>query len=366
MARGLISAFTNRGDTVYDPFSGSGTVALESWILGRNVIANDLSPYAALLTSAKLFPSFSLAEALAEIDLVSKLASQLSPRIDLRKVPKRVRVFFHPDTLRETIAWSQILKSRESNFVLACLLGILHHQRPGFLSYPSSHTVPYLREQRFPRSKFPGLYEYRTLRDRLERKVARALRRFPNLDLQVSRVCRMADAAKFVPKQRVEAIITSPPYMRQLDYGRDNRLRLWFLGIDDWQSLDERVSLREKDFLHLIRRCLAVWQNVLIPNGLCVLVVGEASLPTTRAMERRCDDNGAVVLQFGDSTGNGGKRAVYPTNNVCDCRGSTACGVSSPRGTRRGLCYRKLIFLLDGALRGGYSGGRSLTRTVAE
>src|SRR6266481_920450 len=53
MAASLVSQFTHRGDLVYDPFSGSGTVALEAWLAGRHVVANDLSPYANLLTRAK-------------------------------------------------------------------------------------------------------------------------------------------------------------------------------------------------------------------------------------------------------------------------------------------------------------------------
>src|SRR5437667_11427613 len=53
IAGSLISQFTSPGDLLYDPFSGSGTVALEAWAADRNVIANDLSPYAAILTRAK-------------------------------------------------------------------------------------------------------------------------------------------------------------------------------------------------------------------------------------------------------------------------------------------------------------------------
>src|SRR5580658_10523085 len=68
MAASLVSQFTNEGDLIYDPFSGSGTVALEAWIAKRRVIANDLSPYACLLTRAKLFPYPSLENALSHIE----------------------------------------------------------------------------------------------------------------------------------------------------------------------------------------------------------------------------------------------------------------------------------------------------------
>src|SRR5690349_9941788 len=56
IAASLIRQFTRKGDVVYDPFSGSGTVCLESWLNGRIAIANDLSPYALVLSKAKLFP----------------------------------------------------------------------------------------------------------------------------------------------------------------------------------------------------------------------------------------------------------------------------------------------------------------------
>ena len=60
MARTLVSTFSKEGDTVYEPFSGSGSVALESWIACRNIVANDLNPYAAMITRAKLFRTIPL------------------------------------------------------------------------------------------------------------------------------------------------------------------------------------------------------------------------------------------------------------------------------------------------------------------
>ncbi|MCA1565883.1 MAG: DNA adenine methylase [Acidobacteria bacterium] len=275
MASTLISAFTQIEDTIYDPFCGSGSIALEAWTAGRAVIANDLSPYAGTLTRAKLFPVTSIVDAYAEIDSAANQVQKIVAAIDLRKIPTWVRKFFHQETLRETVAWSEVLKNRKSYFLLSCLLGILHHQRPGFLSYPSSHTVPYLREKNYPRHLYPHLYEYRSVRSRLEKKVGRALKRVPVLDPQVTRSCYMRNAADFIPDARVDAIITSPPYMRQLDYGRDNRLRLWFLGESNWKSLDSNISPHEVKFLTVFKRCLKLWHKVLTPSGVCVLVLGD-------------------------------------------------------------------------------------------
>ncbi len=275
MAASLVGQFTQKGELVYDPFSGSGTVALEAWAAGRRVIANDLSPYAALLSKAKLFPYVSAEKAFADIEEASKAVDRAARQVDLRSVPKWVRQFFHPETLREILAWVTVLKNQRKDFLLSCLLGILHHQRPGFLSYPSSHTVPYLRLKNFPRYRFPKLYAYRSVRDRLEAKVKRALKRTPALDFSLSRRCCSKDAASFIPGGQVDAIITSPPYMRQLDYGRDNRLRLWFLGEANWKTLDKTISPSGTDFMALMRRCLAHWQGFLESNGKCVLVLGD-------------------------------------------------------------------------------------------
>jgi hypothetical protein len=275
MAASLVAQFSKEGELVYDPFSGSGTVALEAWAAGRRVLANDLSPYASLLTRAKLSPYESLETALGDIDTAAKRVDRLSQQIDLRTVPKWVRGFFHPDTLREAIAWRTTLRNRGHDFLLSCLLGILHHQRPGFLSFPSSHTVPYLRTKKFPRSRFPKLYGYRSVRDRLEAKVKRALKRVPELDFEIERRSFSKNAAALIPRDQVGAIITSPPYMRQLDYGRDNRLRLWFLEMEDWLALDEVVSPSESEFLELMRRCLTSWHGVLRLNAPCIFVLGD-------------------------------------------------------------------------------------------
>ena len=42
----FISKLTEKGDIVYDPFSGRGTTVIEAALLGRNGIANDINPSA--------------------------------------------------------------------------------------------------------------------------------------------------------------------------------------------------------------------------------------------------------------------------------------------------------------------------------
>ena len=50
----LVREYSNEGDTVLDPFSGYGVFCCEAYILGRNVISNDLNP-AANFINTQLF-----------------------------------------------------------------------------------------------------------------------------------------------------------------------------------------------------------------------------------------------------------------------------------------------------------------------
>jgi DNA modification methylase len=280
LAKGLIENFTQEGNIVYDPFCGAGTIPFEAWCLKRQVIANDLNPYAHVLVKAKLFPIDSIQTALKILEGKQSEVNLTYDGIDLRKVPKWVRAFFHKKTLKEIIAWCEVLKSSEQWFLLACLLGILHHQRPGFLSFPSSHTVPYLRTKKYPKDKFPYMYSYRSVRERLEKKIIRAFKRQPVLVKSIKRNCYNSDCSKLIINTKVDAIITSPPYMRQLDYARDNRLRLWFLGFTDWQTLDRKISPSEKDFLDQMRENLHQWKDILNNKGKCILILGDALCKT--------------------------------------------------------------------------------------
>jgi DNA modification methylase len=56
IVRALIQEYSQRGDTVLDPFCGSGTTLLEAHLLERNAIGLDINPFACLLSSVKTTP----------------------------------------------------------------------------------------------------------------------------------------------------------------------------------------------------------------------------------------------------------------------------------------------------------------------
>jgi hypothetical protein len=48
------------------------------------------------------------------------------------------------------------------------------------------------------------------------------------------------------------------------------------MGVSDWKALDHTISSSEDDFLKLMKCCLNIWRTVLVPDGLCVLVLGDS------------------------------------------------------------------------------------------
>ena len=278
MAKVLLELYSKPGDKVLDPFAGSGVVPFEAALAGRVALANDLSPYAYTLTRAKLETPGSKSLAIQDAQDLIQDVERLASSEDVSEVPQWVREFFHPDTLREALVAFRLLRQRHQYFLTGCLLGILHHVRPGFLSYPASHLVPYLRKTKYPAEIFPAMYSYRDLRSRLLAKVKRAYRRPqlpPSWEQRQYQIWQTNTMDLPIADSTVDAIISSPPYFGALDYARDNRLRLWFLGCEDWKGLDATLTARKKVYLPQMSKCLQEMCRVLKAGGHCVLVLGD-------------------------------------------------------------------------------------------
>ena len=275
----LIDEYAINKGYIFDPFCGSGSVLLCGWQKGFDVIGCDLNPYAYALSMGKLAPyaSHEMAEEALEQFNTNAIFSAKKVRVD--NIPMWVRSFFNEDTLKEICAWSTMLKDSNDWFLLSCLMGILHHQRPGFLSYPSSHGAPYLRSNKFPRSENPELYEYRNVYDRLKKKVERSYRGLPNLDFSLNRKVYLEDSSSVeLQGINVSTIITSPPYMKSLTYARDNRLRLWFLGVENWEELDKSISPTPANFIKLMKSCFSSWSQMQKRGSRCIVIIGDVPI----------------------------------------------------------------------------------------
>jgi DNA modification methylase len=78
-----------------------------------------------------------------------------------------------------------------------------------------------------------------------------------------------------LPSNSIDTIISSPPYFGALDYARDNRLRLWFLGVSDWKELDRSLTANDQVYIPQMKQCLRQMDRVLKEGAHCILVLGD-------------------------------------------------------------------------------------------
>ncbi|GAB4311783.1 MAG: DNA methylase [Promethearchaeota archaeon] len=275
MANFFVRAFTTPGEVVLDPFSGGGTAPLEACVTGRVGWGLDAFPYAYVLTRAKVEP-VSAQTAWRAFNALEKEAAAIE-RVDLDE--EDVRAFYHPDTLSQLLRFRAALARRPDsptfNFLRAVFCAILHGPSKMFLSWPMketcSSTVGYIRryfrehqvrpKRKNVRACFATKMD-RTFVDGLPRTRGRAW---------------LGDARELpVPDASVDFVLTSPPYMRVLDYTWNNWLRIWFLGLDR-RSCREKLVLTSSEprWREFMAACLAEVHRVLKEGRACVIVVGD-------------------------------------------------------------------------------------------
>src|SRR5437773_10782133 len=106
LPRFFVERLTAPGSSIYDPFSGRGTTALEAALLGRVPSATDINPLSRILLEPRLDPP-----ALSEITARLKQV----PWSRAGRVRDDLLVFYHPETLRHLSALRRYLLQREAS-----------------------------------------------------------------------------------------------------------------------------------------------------------------------------------------------------------------------------------------------------------
>ncbi len=83
-----------------------------------------------------------------------------------------------------------------------------------------------------------------------------------------------------------DLILTSPPYMRVLDYAWNNWIRLWWLNDDRDQERDKLdITASESKYRDFVRETLQEMERKLAPGGYIVLIVGDVRKNLTNHVE---------------------------------------------------------------------------------
>jgi DNA modification methylase len=319
LAHWLIKSSSKPGDVVLDPFCGIGTVCLEADLLGRKTIGIDLNPYAALIAKAK-FGRKNIEE---HLDFLRKVELDTS-KIDLSKISPFIKQYFHDKTLKEILALKGILVKEKKEFLLACLMGILHGNRPGYLSAWTGCIIP-MAPRKPNNPKFDpakDIPEYRPVIPRLAAKVKRMyMNPFP---IQTKGKIYEADSRNlsFLKDNCVDVICCSPPYYHTLDYVGANRLRLAILGFDEEGREEMKTTLiqQRQTYLEEMKKVGKELHRVMKPNSHILFVLGDVhmtkySLNTAKDIGKLYEEVGFKMVDIVDDEIPRNKCAVQNGNH---------------------------------------------------
>ena len=249
MIRALLNIIgLKEGDSVFEPFSGSGTTALEAQLLGINFIGIDISPLCVLQGKVKT-------KAVYAIDEIIKLKNTLISKLK-------------PSLFNQEHDFYKVLENIDNEdvrdfYALARLLAVSDESR---------------RRRNFEQSFIKNLNlmidsakDYKEIAATLQLKLG-------NINLKIG------DSRKVeLPDNSIDGIITSPPYSIALDYVENDAHSLEDMGYNLNEIREDFIGVRGKgkDRVELynsdMRKSYNEMYRILKPNRYAVIVIGNAT-----------------------------------------------------------------------------------------
>ncbi|KUK32080.1 MAG: putative RNA methylase [Thermoanaerobacterales bacterium 50_218] len=250
MIRALLNIIgLNKGDTVLDPFLGSGTTAVEAQLLGINCVGIDISPLCVLQSKVKT-------ESIEVLPEILKWKDKISEKVEVN--------LFNPDNRALDKAIEDLPNEKVRNFYLmAKLVAVSDNARR-----KKDFTNAFRKNLDL---MILSVKDYVDVVNKLQLKVG-------NVDIKVgdSRTLPLKDNS-------VDGIITSPPYSIALDYVSNDAHALKTLGYDLQELREEFIGVRGKGQRRIdlynedMRKSLQEMHRVLKPQKCAVIVIGNAT-----------------------------------------------------------------------------------------
>jgi len=282
----ILEDYAIKGQTVLDPFCGSGTTLIEARIFGANAIGVDVNGLSVLLSEVKATPlteqQFSIVQAfILKIEKeISKWKSENRPQIKIKEIEGQEHWFQNNVSEEITFLLNEISKQTDNdiqNFLKIVLSSIIVRvsnqdsdtrfaaiEKNVINGYTLEVFCKKAKEYNSRMAEFSELVHYST-----ELQVYNADSR--NLD--------------FIKDNSIDIIITSPPYANTYDYYLYHKFRKRWLDLDvkfaqyneigsrrEYSSLKEKKEKWNEDLI----KCFAEMQRVLKPNHFAFIVIGDS------------------------------------------------------------------------------------------
>jgi hypothetical protein len=273
----FIERLTNPGDAVYDPFMGRGTTPVQSALMGRRPVGNDINPLSVLLTRPRLAPPrlCDIAQRLGQI------------RWDEGEIEDPdLLAFYSPRTLRHISALRRWLMEHApldcapdpvDDWIRMVAINRLTGHSPWFFSVytlPPNQAVS-AQSQRKINEKRAQVPPDRDVKNLILKKTASLLHDGPVAPHPPALLTTgSAQSTPTIESGSIQLVVTSPPFLDIVQYAEDNWLRSWFAGIDV-ASVAIAHHRSEVGWQQMVRDTLTELARVVQPGGYVAFEVGE-------------------------------------------------------------------------------------------
>ena len=284
----FLRKYFQAGQTVFDPFSGSGTTLVQANELGINSVGCDISAFNVFLTKAKTKiysideVKYEIADILGQVQdmLVDTLFKRNTPYVKINTESEFLKSWYFPKALNELLTFRELIPNYRNQEILKIILSrsarsarMTTHFDLDFPKKPQSEPYYCYKHRRICKPT-------QTAFQFLKRYSLDTIKRIEHFS--IIRTNSMVEAihgnSRFVNPGCVDGIITSPPYVGLIDYHEQHRYAYELLGLDDCSSEEigsasKSSSLAAKEeYQELIAE---VFINALqfIPSGGYLIVI---------------------------------------------------------------------------------------------
>ncbi len=294
----FLRKFFLSGQTVLDPFAGSGTTLVQANELGIHSIGYDVSAFNVMLMRAKT-RSYDVAKVEREIKSILARVEEISqrepyqlsmfddsmrpPKIEVNNDNLYLKKWFAPQALEELLTFRSLVRDYEYQDLLNVILSrsarsarLTTHFDLDFPKTPQ--TEPYFC-YKHSRICQPTTTAMQFIRRYCLDSIAR-IKEYAKLQTPAKVTIHHQDSSQAtIPP--IDGVITSPPYVGLIDYHEQHRYAYELLGLEDRRYEEigaAQAGTSRKAKKDYQERIIQVFRNIsssMKPGGVFIVVAGD-------------------------------------------------------------------------------------------